>query len=99
MKRQKLIEFFLLSGLLMFFANCGYEIISEYWWVQIVFFVIAMIMILIAWALMPEDKEDEDDEFEMPRRISDFELCYLEAIKENRMTTQDVIKIINNTEE
>lgn len=97
MKRQKLIEFFLLSGSLMFFANCGYEIISEYWWVQIVFFVIALVMILIAWTLMPEDKED--DEFEMPKRISDFELCYLKAIEENRMTAQDVLKIINDIEE
>lgn len=97
MKRQKLIEFFLLSGLMMFFANCGYEIISKYWWVQIVFFVIALVMILIAWALMPEDKED--DEFEMPQRISDFELCYLKAIEDNRMTAQDVLKIINDIEE
>lgn len=91
MKRQKLAEFFLLSGLLIFLINCGYEIISKYWWVRVVFFAIAIVMILIAWALMPEDKEKE--EFEMPKRISDFELCYLQTLKSRDIVSEVLEKI------
>lgn len=82
-----------LAGLFGMFLNLTYEIISTFWWVQVLLIMISLMVILIGYAVFPKEEIEETEEVEELKEISEWEKCYLQTLKSRDIVSEVLEKI------
>lgn len=89
-RKEKISIGLILTGLFGMFLNLTYEIISNFWWVQILLIVISLALILIGFVVLPKEETEEVEEL---KEISEWEKCYLKTLESRDIVSEVLEKI------